>query len=156
MKKKPQQVTSLLRNSSANMAKLFAGTEQLQRLQQQLNNALEDEVRGHCRVLSYRHGVIELELDSPVWQWRVNMGRSRLIEKLRQQGLHQLATIQSKVSPQVTITRDNKSSVSSGFFVDRKISSQTAEELLCLAARVPEPLKSKLVKLAEHKNDKAS
>lgn len=147
---KPVTIDSLLNKGPDQLGRLFNHSKQLQGLQQKLQAALEPELAPHCRALSFSQGLLTLEVDSPVWQWRLNMQRGALIDQLRQKGLRQLSTITCKVSPNVTATSPSGSAtVESGFQVNRIMSHRSAEDLRQLAEQMPEPLKSKLLKLAD-------
>ncbi len=152
---RPQQLNRLLR-ANPKLSHLLERTAGLLELQKIVRANLDPELAPHCRVLGYQQGILQLEVDSPIWQWRLNMNRSKLLQTLRYQGLSQLTTLTSKVSPKVMITTAHGTQSSSGYQVDRNISAQSAEALEQLAERVPEPLRQQLLKLAAHKNDKAS
>lgn len=149
-KTKPVTVDKLLNKGPAQLNQLFTHAKQLQGLQQAVKACLDPELAPHCQALSFSQGLLTLEVDNPVWQWRLNMQRSALLAKLRQHGLTQLSSITCKVSPKITATSPSGSApVESGFQVNRIMSHRSAEDLRELAERMPEPLKSKLLKLAD-------
>lgn len=146
---KPTTINKLIKGDSSPLGQLFSHSKELQKLQQQLVKALDSELAPHCRALSFSQGILQVEVDSPVWQWRLNMLRTSLLSTLRKSGLSQLTSITCKVSPKVTATSPSGSApVESGFQVNRVMSHRSAEDLRELAQRVEEPLKSKLLKLA--------
>ncbi|MCM2678786.1 DUF721 domain-containing protein [Echinimonas agarilytica] len=148
---KPIAVDELLQNSPQQIGQLFVRSRQLQQLQNRVRKALDDELAPHCQVISMHHGILTLEVDNPVWQWRLNMHRNAIVTTLRQQGMLSLSQIESKVSPKHS---QAKAVSDSGYVVNREITQQSASDLRDLAERVPEPLKSKLLKLAEHEKTK--
>lgn len=147
---KPVTIDKLLTNGSKQLGQLVHQAQRLQHLQQQFVAVLEPELAPHCRALSFEKGLLWVEIDSPIWQWRFNMQRTELIKRLRENGLHGLSSVNCKVSPQIAITASASaaSPVISGFIVDRVMSHRSAQDLRELAEQVPEPLKAKLLQLA--------
>ena len=43
-----------------------------------------EQVAAHCRPLGLRAGVLELEVDSPVWSQQLQLRKSELLEKLKE------------------------------------------------------------------------
>ncbi|WP_158100528.1 DUF721 domain-containing protein [Neiella marina] len=140
----------IVQNNRSGLANIARRSQALQNLQQQFAKVIDDDLQAHCRVTSYQQGVLSLTVDSPVWQWRLNMNKAAILAKLRQSGFTALTTVESQVKPTTTLTQQQ----GSGFEVDRKISHQTASDLRQLAESTPEPLKSQLLKLAGHEKTK--
>ncbi|MBD1389965.1 DUF721 domain-containing protein [Neiella sp. HB171785] len=148
--RQPVAFNQIVQSNRSGLANIARRSQALQSLQQQFAKVIDDDLRGHCRVVSYQQGVLSLSVDSPVWQWRLNMNKTAILAKLRQSGFTALTTLESQVKPTATI----QSQQDSGFHVNRQISHQTATDLRQLAESTPEPLKSQLLKLASREKTK--
>lgn len=147
---KPVALTKLFQGARSELANIARHSQSLTTLQQAFSKALDADLAPHCHLVRYQNGVLTVHVDSPVWQWRLNMNKAAIITKLRQHGFRALTTLDSLVKPR----NEPGTNQDSGFKVNRVMSHQSATDLRNLAESAPEPLKSQLLKLAAREKTK--
>jgi predicted nucleic acid-binding Zn ribbon protein len=63
----------------------WAGILTAQRVREIWEKAASRGLRDHCRVASWRNGVLELDTDSPVWSQEVSLLSEELAKKINQE-----------------------------------------------------------------------
>lgn len=84
MKKTYQRpIAESLKPSSSRLGKLAQKVTQLQRINQQLQAILSDELRPYCRAINLREQVLVIAVDNASWLTYLRFGRTELLSQLR-------------------------------------------------------------------------
>ena len=147
--KQPLTLESLLQKMphQFQVAKKEAGAAD--KLQQLIKQNLPAPLCEHVMLGSFHNGILSLNVDTPTWMMPLSIQRLRLLQTLRRSGFPQLSSIKCQVKPLRSQMRNEQQRLSKEAQRPnpRILSRHSAKDLLELAERVEEPLKSQLFAL---------
>lgn len=154
----PQALFDVLEGSLAKTSSPLQIIQQNAKVIIKLNRIVGDllptELKLMCRVANYRNNIMVIEVANASWMTRLNYEKINLLSALRTSILPSLSSIDIRINPDLMRkTRQNSSfNKQTAPFKqkknERKISLETADQLLKLAKRSPKGLKEKFERLA--------
>lgn len=139
-----------------NRLSAYAGKSQALDTQQSLlREFLSPKLADKCRVSNYRDGTLMIEAVSAPIALKLNYLKMDMLSHFRSAGMAELGQIKITANPHATqrLSMNNKD-VTGKAINSRKMSMQTADYLIAIAASAPQSLKEKLERLALHGKNK--
>ena len=90
----------ILETDNKILQSLIDKAQQLEALNQLILPLLPAELKPHCKVANYSHGILTLTVDSAAWGMKLKFSHSELLHRLRTEGqLYNLKVIKQLVRP---------------------------------------------------------
>lgn len=87
-------------NSAKNkLGHLLDNLNRINRLNQTFKEVMQPPLADHCRVAHWRENVLVLAVDSSQWANRLRFEKLNILTQLRQQGFHDISSIDVIVQP---------------------------------------------------------
>ncbi len=133
----------ILQTENKTLQSLIDKAKQLESLNQKVLAVLPDELKPHCKVANFAHGILTLTVHSAAWGMKLRFAHSDLLRRLRSDaGLYTLKSIKQLVRPFSPAPEQRSSKLAME-------SAASAESLTQSAATISDPdLKQALEKLA--------
>ncbi|WP_434524084.1 DUF721 domain-containing protein [Photorhabdus asymbiotica] len=135
----------------------------LLKLNRAVISLLPAQLHPWCRVANYRKQILVLEAGNASWMTRLRYELPTLLSALRSEILPSLSSIDIRINPSLMVKHDNSAqsfakimSNSHNISPVRRLSQESAKELIVLASRSPKKLKERLERLAALAGESAS
>ncbi|AFH92649.1 TPA: DUF721 domain-containing protein [Providencia stuartii] len=126
----------------------------INKLNKAVKALLPSELKPMCRVANYRNCILVIEVANASWMTRLNYEKLQLLSALRNSILPSLSSIDIRINPVLMRKKaensslNNQTAKTAQVANKRKISTETAKQLLHLAENSPKRLKERLERLA--------
>ncbi|MDD9341601.1 DUF721 domain-containing protein [Providencia heimbachae] len=143
-----------LAKSSSPLQLIQRNAKAIIKLNKAVKSLLPTEIKPMCRVANYRNNIIVIEVANASWMTRLNYEKINLLSALRTSILPSLSSIDIRINPDLMRKTKQNSSMNKQTvstkqnMSERRISIETAQQLLRLAQRSPKGLKERFERLA--------
>ncbi|OUS31059.1 hypothetical protein A9Q98_03640 [Thalassotalea sp. 42_200_T64] len=148
--KDPQDLNSLLKKASGNMADFSTKAQSINILADIVRQTCPDLPENAWQIANCRADLVIIEAKSPVWGQRLQFERNNIAQQLAMQTQGIFTKIEIKVNPHGNIRKAEKTVEVK---TKKHMSQKTADQINEVAENAPPGLKEVLRRLAKHVNE---